>query len=97
MLYGSPIGNPPPLSKVFLPKNLSSAYLHPEIIDNELLTEVSAGRMSGPFSVEQASVIFGGPFHSSPVGLVEKVPGNNIWHMIRHLSKTDSNGFSTNG
>jgi len=43
--------------------------------------------MSGPFTTEQASIIFGGPFHSSSVGLVEKVPGYGVWRMIQHLSK----------
>jgi len=91
--YGSQIGNPPPLSKIFLLKNLSSANLHPEIIDNELLAEVAAGHMSGPFSIVQASIIFGDPFHSSPASLVEQVLGDNVWHMICHLSKTDVDGF----
>jgi len=94
--YGSPIGNPPPLSKTFLPPNLASALIHPEIIEQELLDEVSANRMSGPFSLNQASIIFGGPFRSSPVGLVEKVPGDGNWRMIRHLSKQDCDSFSTN-
>jgi len=49
--YSSPIGNPPPLSKIFLPMNLPSTNLHPEIINQELLTEVAASRMSSPFSV----------------------------------------------
>jgi len=40
--------------------------------------------------------IFGGFFHCSPVGLVEKVPGNGNWHMIRHLSKQDCDRNSTN-
>jgi len=71
--HSSPIGNPPPLSSIFLPNNLSSATLHPEIIDQELCSEVLSGCMSGPFSVLQAFTIFGGFFCSSPVGLVENV------------------------
>ena len=39
---------------------------------------------------------FNGHFRTSPVGLVEKVPGDGNWQMIRHLSKTDHLGFSTN-
>ena len=81
--YGSPIGNLS-LSSTFLPHNLASAMLHPEIIDLELNAEVSSNCMSGPFSISQASSIFGGFFHSSPVCLVEKVPGNGNWCMIRH-------------
>ena len=70
LTYGSPISNPPPL---FLPKNLPSADIHPKLIDQELLAEVSAGHMSDPFTVPQASIIFGSPSCSSPVGLVEKI------------------------
>jgi len=52
--------------------------------------------MSGPFMVSEALTIFGGPFRSSPVGLVEKVPCDGVWRMIRHLSKHDECGESTN-
>jgi len=58
---------------------------------------VSAWHMSGPFTLEKASIIFGTPFHSSPMGLVEKVPGDSQWRMIRHLSKQDDEGQSMNG
>ena len=94
--YGSLIGNPPPLLHTFIPKNLASATLLPDIIENELLNETSSGRMSRPFSVEEAHVIFNGHFRTSPVGLVEKVPGDGNWRIIRHLSKTDHLGFSPN-
>jgi len=85
--YSSLIGNPPPLTATFLPPNLPSANLHPELIDLELSNEVSAGQMLGPFSTTQASAIFDGFFCSSPVGLVEKNPGDGIWCMLMHLSK----------
>jgi len=95
--YGSPIGNLPALSKCFLPPKLSSANTLPYIIDQELLDEVSAWHMSGPFTLEQASIIFGAPFCSSPMGLVKKVPGDGQWRMIRPLLKQDNEGQSTNG
>ncbi len=94
--YGSPIGNPPPLLHTFIPKNLASANLHPKIINNELLEETTSGHMSGPFTVDEAHLIFDGHFCTSPVGLVEKLPGDGNWQMIRHLSKVDHLGFSTN-
>src|SRR5882724_2617106 len=88
------LGTPPHhhLSKCFLPPNFSSANILPEIIKQELIVEVSARRMSGPFTLEQALVIFGGPFRSSPMGLVKKVPGDGQWRMIRHLLKQDDEG-----
>jgi len=70
--YSIPIGSPPPLSDCFLPPNLTSANVLPKLIDKELLAEVSSCYMSGPFTTEQASVIFNGPICSSLVGLVEK-------------------------
>src|SRR5882724_13612676 len=77
--YSSPFGNPHALSKCFSPPNLSSVNTLPCIIDQELLDKVSAWHMSGPFTLEKASIIFGTPFHSSPMGLVEKVPGDSQW------------------
>ena len=44
--YGSPIGNPPPLSKIFLPKKIPSANLHLKIIDAELMAKVVTGALS---------------------------------------------------
>ena len=85
--YGSPIGNPPPLHHTFIPVNLSSALKLPHIINNEITAELSAGRMSGPFSLDQACTIFKGHFRTSPLGLVEKTPGSGKWQTIRHLSK----------
>jgi len=94
--YGSPIGNPPALFSTFLPSNLPSAEILPEIIDLELLAEVDAGHMSGPFMIAEATTIFGSFLRCSPVGLVEKVPCDNNWNMIRHISKQDNYGNSTN-
>ena len=94
--FGSPIGNPPPLLTTFLPRNLPSTDLFPNIIDHELLEETAGNRMSGPFTEDEARYIFNGHFRTSPVGLVEKYPGDGKWRMIRHLSKTDSDGFSMN-
>jgi len=94
--YGSPIGNPPLLLNIFIPPNLASTNLHPEIINAEIVAECVAGHMSGPFSIKEATTIFSGFFRTSPVGLVEKVPGNGFWWKIRHLSECDEDGLSTN-
>ena len=94
--FGSPIGNSPPLLHTFIPKSLVSATFLPDIIEKELLNETASGCMSGPFSIEEAQIIFNGHFWTYPVGLVEKVLGDGNWQMIRHLLKTDHLGFSTN-
>jgi len=62
-----------------LHNNLASENIHPEIIDQELLDEVAAGHLSGPFSVAEATQNFGGFFHCSPICLVRKVPGDGNW------------------
>ena len=82
---------------MFIPKNLPSATLLPEVISNEIAAELSAGHISGPFTLEEAHFIFDGHFRTSPLGLVKKVPGDGKWQMIRHLSKMDAEGDSTNG
>ena len=94
--FGSPIGNPPSIDFTFIPKNLLSADIMPDYITNLIAGEVLAGRMDRPFSVEEAHLIYGGHFRTCPLGLVEK-PGSVDLHMIRHFSKEDHFGHSTNG
>jgi len=50
IIYGFPIGNPPPLNHTFLPPNLLTANIWPEVIDQELAEEVFTRQMSGPFT-----------------------------------------------
>ena len=95
--YGSPIGDPPPLYSTFTPKNLPSATILTDIIVNEICPELSTGHLSGPFTLDEVHIIFDGHFRTSPLRLVEKHPGDGKWRMIRHLSKTDQEGDSTNG
>jgi len=95
--FGSPIGNPPPLHHTFIPGNLPSALGLPHIIDEEIHSKIAAKRLSSPFSISQALIIFNGPFCTSPLGLVEKMPGSGKWHTICHLLKEDEYGNSMNG
>jgi hypothetical protein len=75
---------------------MPSANLHLKIIDDFLLEEKEAGRMSGPFTVEEASFIFQGHFRTAPLGLVEKNPGSANYRMIRNFSALDDSCTSTN-
>jgi hypothetical protein len=95
--FGSPIGNPPPLTYTFIPENMPSALEHPLVIEAFLDEERAAGRVSGPYTIEEAFVFFGGHFRTAPMGLVEKEPGSSKWRMIRNLSAEDCFGTSTNG
>jgi len=92
----APIGNPPPLTYTFIPKNIKSAEIEPAYMDDFLVAEVASGRINGPFSIAQAHSIFGSHFCTTPLGLVEK-PGSDTLHMICHHSKKDCYGQSTNG
>jgi hypothetical protein len=94
--YGSPIGNPPTPSSTFIPPNMTTTDLNPSFIDNYLAGEVAAGRMSGPYSIEEAHAFFGGHFRTAPLGLVEKEPGLGKWRMIQNNSAVDAGGDSTN-
>ena len=95
--YGSPIGNPPRLSETFIPNNLASALNNPDFVFSSLAEETASGRMDGPFSIAEAHTIFKGHFCTSPLGVIKK-PGSftHPFCLIRHLSKYDSNGCSTN-
>lgn len=61
-------------------KNLRSALERPDIVTTKIETEVSAGRIAGPFTVPPFI-----DFHVSPIGLCpKKEPGK--FRMIHHLS-----------
>lgn len=94
--FGAPIGDPPPLSYTFIPSNMPSANDHPEVVDEYLAEECAAGRISGPYSREEASTLFHGHFRTAPMGVIEKEPGDGKWRIIRNLSAKDSRGVSTN-
>jgi len=57
---------------MLIPKNLPSAEIN--YITKLIMEEVLAGHMDGLFSIK-AHFIYGGHFHTCPLGLVEK-PGS---------------------
>jgi hypothetical protein len=75
---------------------MPSTDLNPSFIDNYLAGEVAAGRMSGPYTRDEAYAFFGGHFRTAPLGLVEKEPGVGKWRMIQNNSALDGSGGSTN-
>ena len=60
-------------------RNLSLAFQHPEVIDQELAKEHDAGRILGPFTTPPIY-----PLHCSGLGMIPKKNGK--WCMIMHLS-----------
>lgn len=68
-------------------KNLSSASDSEEVLLEKIYSEVTAGRMSGPYILPPMTNL-----HVSPIGVVPKADGG--WRMITHLSYPPS--FSIN-
>ena len=62
--------------------NLPSALQRPAVVDSKLESELSLGRISGPWT----SPPFGGDTVTSPIGLVEKKSNPGSFRLIHHLS-----------
>ena len=62
-------------------RNLRAALLHPQIVDGYLQTELSLGRISGPFLKSQCSTV-----QISRFGVIPKRHQPNKWRLIVDLS-----------
>ena len=62
--------------------NMPSASQHPEVIDEYLRTELSLGRMLGPFSLDQVPP----HTHVNRMGLTPKGHNTGKWRLITDLS-----------
>ena len=71
-------------------KNLPTAFANPEIVSSNLATEVSLGRMAGPFDSPPFQ-----NFQVSPIGLVPK-KNSTKFRSIFHLSYPKSGSTSIN-
>jgi hypothetical protein len=52
--------------------------------------------MSGPYTIDEAHVLFCGHFHTAPIGFIERPPGCEKWRIIQNLSACNHLGVSTN-
>jgi len=95
LTHCSPIGNPPLLQYMFIPNNLPSANIQLQYITYSIMTEVAAGCMDGPFTIDQVHTIYGSHFRMCPLGLIEK-HGSMALCMICHFLKEDHLGISMN-
>jgi hypothetical protein len=96
---GFPIGRMPKLSRTIIIPNNPSTVPHMNLISEYLISEVEAGRMSGPFSRETAETILRGPFFCSPlvVAVQPQQPGTpDKIRICRHLSKATKSHPSIN-
>ena len=90
LTHGFPLGHMPALTEAVILPNNPSTYPYMHEIDDYLQKELLAGRMSGPFSREEAELILCGPFFSSPlvVDVQPQQPGTpDKIRICRHLSK----------
>lgn len=62
-------------------KNIQAAFLRPQVIDDYLETELSLGRISGPFQKSQCSIVW-----ISCFGVIPKCHLPNKWRLIIYLS-----------
>lgn len=96
---GFPLGHMPPLIDTVIFKNHPSAFLHSDVVNKYLTDELDAGRMSGPFSLQQAENILHGAIFCSPllVSVQIQQPGMpDKLRVCRHLSKGDKSTPSMN-
>jgi hypothetical protein len=94
--HGFPIGDIPPPTRTYIPKNHKSALEHIDVICSYCQDEVALGRMSGPFSADEVFNILGGHFVSSPLGVVEKAGEPGKLRVVRDLSYKNPDGYSVN-
>ncbi|SJL09303.1 uncharacterized protein ARMOST_12680 [Armillaria ostoyae] len=92
------MGEFPPLQHMIIFPNYVSDPAHTAFIDDYLDKEVTATRMSGPFSQEEVEAILG-PFQYSPCSVNSQDQGPDLppkLRVIRNLSKSDKLHPSTN-
>ena len=70
------------------PKNLKSAYDHPEVIEKKIESELLNNRIEGPFDKPPFQL-----FAMSPIGVVEKKEKGK-YRMIQHLSYPRGNSVN---
>jgi hypothetical protein len=73
------------VTTTFIPRNLTSALEHREIIDAYILKEQKHGRISPGYDpkILEAKI---GPFRCSPVGCIQRDPPFGKWRMFNHHS-----------
>jgi len=99
LCFGFPIGHMPPLSQTVVMANNPSTIIHSNKVSDYLTKEVSAGRISGPFSRELTEQILCGPFQSS--SLIVSLQPQEPWvpdklRVCQHLSKATKFHASVN-
>ena len=79
--FGFKLGFSPSQSLKPAKRNKPSAYEHPSVIDEYLATEVSSGRVAGPFASPPVPLL-----HVSSFGVIPKKGQRGKWRLIVDLS-----------
>ncbi|QRV80638.1 site specific recombinase, phage integrase family protein [Ceratobasidium sp. AG-Ba] len=79
------IGAPRLSSPTYIPNNHKTATDRPHIIEEHILSELSAGRYAGPFSQDVIENALG-PFRCAPLGLVDKASSPGKFRVIQDFS-----------
>ena len=90
LMHGFPLSSMPHLEKTHIFSNHATCAQYTEFIEDYLTSEVSCGRMSGPFTREETERVLRGPFLSSPliIDVQPQQPGTpDKLRLCRHLSK----------
>ncbi|QRV75751.1 Reverse transcriptase domain protein [Ceratobasidium sp. AG-Ba] len=82
---GFRIGAPRLSSPTYIPNNHKTATDRPHIIEEHILSELSAGRYAGPFSQDVIENALG-PFRCAPLGLVDKASSPGKFRVIQDFS-----------
>lgn len=96
---GFPLGDMPPLTSTVVHPNSTSCNQYRTEVMAYLDEEISAGRMSGRYTLEEVEKILGGPVYVSPllVAVSTQQPGTpDKIRICRHLSKGTATHPSVN-
>lgn len=94
--HGFTMGYLPPILETDAPPNAPSLLEHKDVIEDWLDEELSLGRLEGPYTQQEVERRLGGPFRSSPLGVVEKSDKPGKYRIVRNTSFKGKSGVSVN-
>lgn len=72
------------VTRTYTPNNHASAQLHSDSVSSHIHSELTLGRYSGPFLLDQLESLIG-PFRTAPLGIIPK-PNSDKMRLIQDLS-----------
>lgn len=87
------MGNLPPILQTEAPPNSPSLQQHMEVIEEWLKEELTLNCLEGPYTLHEVESHLGGPFRSSPLGVVEKPSKPGKYRIVCNTSFKGSTGI----